>query len=480
MRTDVTRVHVAVVGAGFAGIAMARRLAAAGESFVVLERRPGIGGTWHDNRYPGVACDVPAHLYGYSDVAHPGFSRVFAPGAEILEYLQDAAAGVAEHIMLSTSLEGADWDGSAWHLTTSRGPVVAEVLVLAAGRLTEPRLPQVPGRFEGPLVHTARWDDALDLDGARVAVVGTGASGIQVVPHIADRAASVVVLQRSAPFIMAKGDRAYDAAEIALFEQSPERLTALRDDLFTATERVFDERAGEGRSDARDRALAHLAEQVPDPVLRAALTPDHEFGCKRVLFSDDYYATLRLPHVRLVPSALSGYGPGSVMTAAGSRHDVDVVVAATGFHSTRQPYADLVRGRGGRSLADHWSSGMRAYASTSVPGFPNLFVLDGPNATLAHNSAVLMIEAQADRVVSALPWLAHGPLDVSARAEQAYVDEIAERSTVWTSGCQNWYVDERSGRQVLLWPGKAQEYRDRFAHFDPAPYGVSSATADDG
>ncbi|WP_313405105.1 NAD(P)/FAD-dependent oxidoreductase [Aeromicrobium sp.] len=471
----MTAVRVAVVGAGFAGIAMARRLAASGESFVVLERRPGIGGTWHDNRYPGVACDVPAHLYGYSDIAHPGFSRVFAPGAEILEYLRDAAASVADRIMLSTELEDATWDGRRWRLATSRGSVEAEVLVMAAGRLTEPRLPRVPGEFDGPVMHTARWDHDVDLDDARVAVVGTGASGIQVVPEIARRAASVVVLQRSAPFIMPKGDRAYAEAEIALFERQPERLDDLRDTLMRETEEVFDQRAGAGRTDARARALAHLAERVPDPLLRAALTPDHEFGCKRVLFSDEYYDTLRLPHVRLVPSALSAYEPGAVVAADGSRHEVDVVVAATGFHTTRQPFASLIAGRDGLALDQYWSQGMRAFASTVVHGFPNMFVLDGPNATLAHNSAVLMIEAQADYVASALPWTANGPLEVSADAEQAYVDEIQSRSGVWTSGCHNWYVDEDSGRQVLLWPGKAQEFRDRFGHFDPAPFGLAES-----
>jgi cation diffusion facilitator CzcD-associated flavoprotein CzcO len=468
----VTRVRVAVVGAGFAGVAMARRLAAAGESFVVLERRPGIGGTWHDNRYPGVACDVPAHLYGYSDVPHPGFSRVFAPGAEILDYLADAAAPVADRIMLSTQLEAAEWDGARWRLSTSRGHVEAEVLVMAAGRLTDPRLPEVPGTFGGPVVHTARWDDGLDLDGARVAVVGTGASGVQIVPELARRADSVVVLQRSAPYILPKGDRAYAGAEISLFERQPTRLADLRADLMRETEEVFAQRAGEGRAQARARAIAHLAGQVPDPVLRTALTPDHEFGCKRVLFSDDYYSTLRLPHVRLVPGALTAYEPGAVVAADGSRHEVDVVVTATGFNTTRQPFAELISGRDGMSLAQYWSEGMRAYASTAVHGFPNLFVLDGPNATLAHNSAVLMIEAQADYVASALPWTERGPLEVSFEAEQQYVDELQDRSGVWTSGCHNWYVDERSGRQVLLWPGKAQEFRDRFGSFDPEPFGV--------
>lgn len=472
----MTTVRVAVVGAGFAGIAMARRLAAADESFVVLERRAGLGGTWHDNRYPGVACDVPAHLYGYSDIAHPGFSRVFAPGAEILQYLQEAASPVADRIMLSTRLESAQWDGSHWQLRTSRGPVTAEVLVMAAGRLTEPRLPDVPGVFDGTIMHTARWDDEVRIDDARVALVGTGASGLQIVPELARRAESLVVLQRSAPYVLPKGDRAYAEAEIELFERQPERLTDLRDSLLTETEDVFDQRAGDGRAEARTRALDHLADRVPDPVLRAALTPDHEFGCKRVLFSDDYYDTLRQPHVRHVSAALTGYESNAVLAADGSRHEVDVVVAATGFHTTRQPFAELITGRDGIGLDQYWSQGMRAYASSAVHGFPNMFVLDGPNATLAHNSAVLMIEAQADYVASALPWTSQGPLEVTFEAEQAYIDELDSRSGVWTSGCSNWYVDERSGRQVLLWPGKAQEFRDRFAHFEPEPFGLVEST----
>lgn len=466
--------RVVVIGAGFAGIAMGRRLAATGEDFTILERRPGVGGTWYDNRYPGVACDVPAHLYGYSDIPHPGFSRQFAPGAEIRGYLEDAADPIADRIRLSTALTGADWTGDRWQLSTSRGDLDAEVLVLGAGRLTEPRHPDVPGTFAGPVMHTARWDDSVDLDGARVAVVGTGASGLQVIPEIARRAASVTVLQRSAPYVMPKGDRAYADAERAMFAREPERLVTLREQLYRETEAVFDDRAGDGRAAARDRALAHLAAQVPDPVLRRTLTPGDEFGCKRVLFSDDYYPTLRLPHVRLVASALAGYEPTGVVAADGSHHEVDVVVEATGFHSAVQPYASLVRGRRGVTLDAHWSDGMRAYASTAVHGFPNLFVLDGPNAALAHNSAVLMIEAQADFVASALPWTARGPLEVSAAAEQEYVDEIDSRSGVWTSGCRNWYVDPRSGRQVLLWPGKAQEFRDRFGHFEPEPFGLAA------
>lgn len=474
------RVRVAVVGAGFAGIAMGRRLAAAGESFVILERRDGVGGTWYDNTYPGVACDVPAHLYCFADVPNPGFSRVFAPGKEIREYLETAAAPVADRLRLRTALEDASWDGRRWTLRTSTTgeasddgdarTVIADVLILACGRLTEPSRPAVPGEFAGPIVHSARWDHDIDLSGRRVALVGTGATAVQLLPELAATAASVTVLQRSAPYILPKGDRGYEAAERELFEQRPTVLRDLRSTMFDEAEAVFDERAGAGREAARGRALAHLADRVIDPVVREAVRPDHEFGCKRVLFSDDYYEALNLPHVRLIPQALHSYSADAVHTADGGRHEVDAVILATGFRSTRQPYAALIRGRGGRTLEQHWSEGMRAYASTAVHGFPNLFVLDGPNATLPHNSAVLMIEAQADYVTGALPWTRRGPLEVTAEAEEAYAREIAERSGVWTSGCSNWYVDPRSGRQVLLWPGRAAEFRNRFGHFDPGPY----------
>lgn len=474
------RVRVAVVGAGFAGIAMGRRLAESGESFVILERRDGVGGTWYDNTYPGVACDVPAHLYCLADVPNPGFSRVFAPGAEIRDYLEVAAAPVRDHIRLGTTLEDAGWDGRRWVLRIrSRSSdnaradvdtVIADVLVLACGRLTEPNVPEVPGDFAGAIVHSARWDHSLDLSGRRLALIGTGATAVQLLPELAGTAASVTVLQRSAPYILPKGDRGYAATERALFEQRPSVLRDLRSSMFDEAEEVFDERAGAGRAAARARALAHLEDRIEDPAVREAARPDHEFGCKRVLFSDDYYQTLTLPQVRLVPHALRSYAGQAVYAADGSRHEVDAVILATGFRSTRQPYAALIRGRGGRTLEEHWADGMRAYASSAVHGFPNLFLLDGPNATLPHNSAVLMIEAQADYVAGALPWTRRGPLEVSAQAEAAYANEIAERSGIWTSGCRNWYVDPRSGRQVLLWPGRAAEFRDRFGHFDPRPY----------
>ncbi len=468
------KVRVAIVGAGFAGLGAALRLHAEGEdSFVVIERAPAVGGTWRDNTYPGVACDVPAHLYCFSFLPNPSFTRRFPPGAEIRAYLEQAAEPIRDHLRLSTSLDAASWVGHQWELTTSAGPVSADVLVLAAGRLTAPRIPDIPGRFEGLIFHSSRWDHSAPLDGRRVAVVGTGASGIQLLPEVTRRARSVVIMQRSAPYILPRDDALYSASARTRFAEHPDELAALRADIFAEAEQLYDARVGDlqARHKARSQALQHLADQVPDPALRKRLTPDHEFGCKRVLFSNDYYPAAAAPHVT-VTGALAGFDPGAVRTDD-DRYEADVVILATGFHTARQPYARLVRGRTGQTLDEHWTDGMQAYASIAVHGFPNLYVLDGPNASLSHNSAVDMIETQIEYLLGALRHTAPGMiLEVSARAEAEYAREMAVRSIgkPWTSGCSNWYLDRRNGRQALLWPGLATEFRDRFATFDPRPY----------
>ena len=345
-----TDVDVAVVGAGFAGIGAALRLARRGrESFVVLERGEDVGGTWRDNTYPGVACDVPSHLYSFSFAPKPDWSRVFAPGAEIQEYLRACAREVAAHVRLRTEVLRARWEGSRWVLDTSTGVVRARVLVLAAGRLTEPRLPTgVPGlaEFDGPVFHTARWDHGADLAGARVAVVGTGASAVQVVPRIAGVAAHLTVFQRSAPYVVPRGDREFSAEEVAGFVADPAVPAALREETFTEMERGLAARrlVAQALDPLRRRALDHLAAQVADPALRAALTPDYEIGCKRVLLSDDFYPALVRDDVTLVAAALRGFEGRVALAADGSRHRLDVVVLATGFSSTRQPYARRRRG----------------------------------------------------------------------------------------------------------------------------------------
>lgn len=482
---DAQRVDVLIVGAGFAGLGMAIRLRRRGtDSFVVLERADAVGGTWRDNRYPGVACDVPAHLYSYSFRPNPEWSRMFAPGDEIRRYLEDAARdeGIEPHLRLGTDVLDVRWDdtGLRWTVTTSRGVWSAGVVVMACGRLSEPRIPEVPGLegFPGEMFHSARWDNRVELDGERVAVVGSGASAIQLVPELADRVGSLLVLQRSAPYVIPRSDRAYSAVERTLFARDPEELARLRSRLFWKAEEAFAQRSGspEITAAARAHALAHLARQVPEPELRALLTPDYEIGCKRVLISNDYYPALRRPNVTLEASGLAAIEGSTLITRNGARHDADVVVFATGFHSAEQPYAPLVRGVGGRSLAEHWADGMIAYASTVVHGFPNLFVIDGPNGGLGHNSAIYMIETQIDYILGALRHraaAAEGPLQVTAAAEAGYAEMLARLSagSVWLSdGCASWYRDPRNGRLTLLWPDFAFAFRERNGEFDPGVF----------
>ncbi len=487
--TAPTRVEVAIVGAGFAGIGAAIALQRSGRGdFVLLERAAAVGGTWRDNTYPGVACDVPAHLYGFATHPNPEWSGTFAAGAEIHAYLEGVveSEGLRDRLRLRTPMRSAQWDAGqgVWRIGTGSphdgGPgetVVADVLVLACGRLTEPTIPRIAGleQFPGPLFHSARWDHSADLDGARVAVVGTGASAVQIVPELARTAAHVTLFQRTAPWIVPRGGDAYSEDDRARFVADPAALEALRADLYAEGEARFASRSGDSAAAAEAEAVAraHLDRHIADPALRAALTPDYAFGCKRVLLSDDFYPAVASPAVSLVPAALTVVEGSTLVAADGSRHEVDALVLATGFASTRQPDADLVVGEQGVSLAAHWSAGMTSFASTVVAGFPNLFVLNGPNASLGHSSSVLMIEEQAGYIARVLDARAGRVLRVDPAAERTYTDEIARAaaSTRWmTGGCRNWYVDERSGRLTLLWPGTVDAFRARLGRADGSEF----------
>ncbi|KQQ05069.1 MULTISPECIES: flavin-containing monooxygenase [unclassified Rathayibacter] len=478
-------VDVLIVGAGFAGIGAATRLARrGGASFAVLERADRVGGTWRDNDYPNVSCDIPSHLYSYSFAPEPDWSAFYAPGAEIQSYLERVVERerIAPHLQLGTEvLEMAfDEPPGRWRVRTSRGDWSAAVLVVCAGRLSEPRLPATPGleAFAGPVFHSARWRHDVDLEGARVGIVGSGASAVQIVPHLAERAASVVLFQRSAPYVVPRRNREYPLEERRTLARVPGALERLRDELFWRAELGFAGRVGMPAAIDRLRAeaLGHLAAQVADPDLRAALTPDYEIGCKRVLLSDDYYPALTQPHVAVVPSPLRRIEGSSAIGDDGLAHEVDVLVFATGFHSTRPPFARRIRGRDGLLLADRWAEGMSAYDSTTVHGFPNLFVINGPNASLGHNSAIHMIETQVDYLLAALDHREAAGIDVlevTAEAEAASVERVDALSadTVWTNGgCESWYVDAASRRLTLLWPDFAFAFREELGRFDPAAY----------
>ncbi|MFS0734839.1 NAD(P)/FAD-dependent oxidoreductase [Microbacterium sp. 1P10UB] len=489
------RVEVAIVGAGFAGLGMAMALRRAGrESFVVLERGDGVGGTWRDNTYPGVACDVPSHLYGFAAHPNPHWSGVYARGDEIRDYLTDVARreDLGERVRLRTPMLSASWIEAAsgagrgagfWRIETGgdhAGVIEADALVLACGRLTEPEVPEIAGleTFPGALFHSARWDHATDLEGARIAVVGTGASAVQLVPELARRAEHVTLFQRTPAWIVPRGARPYSAEERELFAARPDLLDRLRAQLYAEGEARFASRSGDATAaaDAREAALAHLHAQVADETLRAQLTPRYAFGCKRVLLSDEFYPAVASDRVTLEPSALVSVEGSTLVSASGERHHADVLVLATGFASTRQPYAGLVRGVDGVTLDEHWDDGMTSFGSTVVSDFPNLFVLNGPNASLGHNSSVLMVEEQAAYAVRALALRAAAPggvLRVDPEMERAYTDEIgrAAASTPWlTGGCRNWYVDDRSGRLTLLWPGTVDAFRSRLARADGSEF----------
>ena len=502
----MTRVEVAIVGAGLAGLGMAIALRRAGRTdFIVLERAASVGGTWRDNTYPGVACDVPSHLYGFADYPNPDWSGVFAKGAEIRGYLEDVAERerLGERLRLRTPVLGAEWDAAAsvWRIETGGddpGSIEAEALVLACGRLTEPAIPDIPGleTFPGPLFHSSRWDHDADLTGARVALVGTGASAVQVLPELARTAGHITLFQRTPAWIVPRGGADYADQDRRLFAEHPDALDRLRAELYSEGEARFASRSGDATAAAAAHATAleHLYAQIGDPALRASLTPDYAFGCKRVLLSDDFYPAVSSDRVTLEASALARVDGRMLTSKGGTVAEVDALVLATGFASTRQPYAELVRGEGGVALAEHWSQGMTSFGSTVVSGFPNMFVLNGPNASLGHNSSVLMIEEQAAYAVRALDardtWT-DGVLRATPAAEQQYTDEIAAAatSTPWIAGgCRNWYVDERSGRLTLLWPGTVDAFRERLARADGSEFmpsetrhaqakGASSASA---
>jgi cation diffusion facilitator CzcD-associated flavoprotein CzcO len=487
----VLDVEAVIIGSGFAGLGMAVRLLRDGvNDFVVLERGDEVGGTWRDNTYPGAACDVPSQLYSFSFDLNPRWSRSFSGQPEIFAYLRYVADrhGVRPHLRLGHAVTGAHWDDGIgrWVVVTDRGIWRARFLLTGVGALSDPSIPDLPGLadFSGRVFHSAQWDHDYDLTGKRVAVVGTGASAIQFVPQIQPQVANLVLFQRTPPWVMPRRDRALKSVEHVTYRYLPPVQRIVRASIYWGRETfaiLFTRSTGLLKG-AEKIARKHLADQVPDPELRAKLTPSYVIGCKRILLANDYYPALTQPNVDVVAGGLARVGERTVVGSDGSEHEVDAIIFGTGFHVTDMPMSAWLRGRDGRSLAEAWrATGMRAHHGTTVPGFPNLFVLVGPNTGLGHTSQVFMIEQQIGYVARALAETRRrGARTVEVRESVVAAEDVQMQRrmarTVWmTGGCASWYLDEH-GRNSTLWPDFTFRFRQLLRRFDATAYVFTERT----
>lgn len=473
-----------IIGTGFGGIGMAIRLQQSGISnYLVLEKAADVGGVWRDNQYPGAACDVPSHLYSFSFAPNAQWTRKYAQQDEIHGYIRRCADrfGVTPQIRFHSEVASAVFEAATgvWCLTTSTGETYhARAVITATGQLNRPALPDVPGidSFRGEVFHSARWRHDIDLAGKRVAVVGTGASAIQFVPAIVPGVKSLVLFQRSAPHVIPKPDRGYLELEKLTFEQAPR---------LQAGSRIWQYLSHEYRALAftslqkflvvmQRRFEKMLAEQVRDPELRARLTPTDPIGCKRILLSSEYYPALAQPHVSVVNGGVQSVDATGITGADGVRHEVDVIIYGTGFKATEFLAPMTVRGLGGQDLNTAWRDGAEAYLGMSVAGFPNLFMIYGPNTNLGHSSIILMLESQMNYIRQCMEKLVREPvryLDVKPAAQGRFNDDLQARlrKSVWQSGCNSWYVNA-GGRNVANWPGFTFEYRWRTKRPDWSHY----------
>ena len=483
-----TTVDIAILGAGFSGLGMAIRLRQEGiEDFVVLERHDEVGGTWWANTYPGCACDVPSHLYSFSFAPNPDWSQTYSPQPEIRAYLQRCARehDLYRSIRLGTTVAEAEWDDAAgrWTLRTSDGPVSARVLIAGMGPLTEPKIPELPGleRFEGKVFHSARWDHDHDLTGARVASVGTGASAIQFVPAIQPKVAKLHVFQRTPPWVMPHPNRGITRLERRLYRRLPALQKLNRAGVYAGRELFV---LGFVKNPKRMKvaeaiARRHMRSQIADRELLERVTPGYTIGCKRILPSNDWYPALGKANVELVSGGIGEVRERSIVCADGSEREVDTIIFGTGFQVTDMPIGHWVRGRGGRKLIDAWDGSPRAHLGSTIAGFPNLFVLLGPNTGLGHSSMVYMIESQIAHVLDALRVMrgrGAAVAEVKPEVQAAYNSELDAKmeNTVWSTGCASWYIDA-SGRNATLWPDWTWRFRRRARRFDPAQHELRAA-----
>jgi cation diffusion facilitator CzcD-associated flavoprotein CzcO len=485
---DAQRYRIGLLGAGFGGLGMAIKLRQAGmHDFVIWERDADVGGTWWANTYPGCQCDIPSHLYSYSFAPNPNWSRTYPLQPELKDYLRECTERyrLGEHVRVNCEVTSAEWveDECVWRVETAQGPFVVDLLIAAPGFLSEPATPALPGLedFGGESFHTARWNHDHDLTGRRVAVIGTGASAIQTVPQIQPIVEHLDVFQRTPPWVVPHRDRPITEIERHIYRRFPALQRIARSAVYWSREMLvpgFVSNPSLMRLPQRV-ARRNLEKNVPDPTLRAKLMPDYSFGCKRVLPSNDWYPTLTKPNVDVVTERIDRVVSNGIVTADVELHELDTIVFATGFYVTDVRFAKIIRGRDGALMSDVWNGSPQAYRGTAVAGFPNLFIITGPNTGLGHNSLVYMIEAQLDYLMDAVRVIdQRGATRTEVRrvAQDAYNADLQSRMgrTVWNSGgCSSWYIDA-NGKNTTIWPDYTWRFRRQTRAFDSAAYELTA------
>ncbi|CDO09395.1 NAD(P)/FAD-dependent oxidoreductase [Mycolicibacterium cosmeticum] len=482
-------VSVAIIGAGFAGIGAAIRLKDRGiTDFVIYERDTRVGGTWRDNTYPGAACDIPSRLYSYSFAPNPDWSHTYSGSAEILRYIETMVteAGIEPHIRFEHTVTGVVYDQAAGEWTvsfTDRDPVRARAVIVASGPLANVSLPDIPGidTFEGKKIHSARWDHGYDFAGKKVAVVGTGASGVQIVPELVKVAESVKVFQRTAGWVLPRYNTTTADWLKDIYKTVPLAEKLMRSAWFWGHESVA---LGVVWDTPFTRLVetvsrANLRAQVKDPWLRRQLTPDFSAGCKRLLMTSDYYPALQADNCKLVTWPIARLSANGIRTVEGIEHQFDAIVFATGFDVSKTGTPFPVTGVDGRVLASEWSRGAYAYRSVAVSGYPNLYFTFGPNSGPGHSSALVYMEAQIDYITDAIGKLLQfgwKALDVRPDVQARYNERIQRRlrSTTWNSGCQSWYLTE-DGFNATMFPGFATQYVNQLKALDLRDYRITAA-----
>jgi cation diffusion facilitator CzcD-associated flavoprotein CzcO len=488
--------RIVIIGSGFGGLGLAIRLKRAGiDSFTILEKSPTLGGTWRDNTYPGAACDVPSMLYSFSFEPKTDWTRKWSGQAEIHAYMQDCARrnDLMRHIRFGVEVAGARYDEATgtWTVRTTAGEeIVADVLVSGVGQLHRPAIPTIPGleTFRGPCFHSARWDHGVALAGKRVGVIGNAASAVQFIPEIAKEAAHVTIFQRSANWMIARGDRPFRTWETWVLTNVPGALRLYRAFLWAFAEvllyPVMRQKPMLARLYTR-WALDNLESNVADPALRKVLTPDYPIGGKRILIHDDFYPALNRPNVALVTSPIARVGEDAVVTADGAAHRLDVLIFATGFRTNPFLAPMKIEGTDGRSLDVDWAHGARAYFGMTMTGYPNFFMLYGPNTNLGHNSIIFMLECQIAYVMDAIQWMVADDLksiELKPEVMEAFNEQLQRdlATTSWAVAPESWYKD--AGRITNNWPYSTFEYWRRtraLVHADYRAERRGSESADD-